>query len=99
MEQSVVRKNDTMKTINDQFEQYFRLCYPKGASDVQRKEVRQAWIASAVEVLRTMAIVGELPMEEAVAAMGKYSQEVLQEARKLAGPSPIAFEEPYPSQG
>jgi len=64
-----------MKTLKEQWEEYFRCVYPKAVPILQEQETQKAFYAGAVVALRLANEAAKLPMDEAVVQMEKLASE------------------------
>jgi hypothetical protein len=68
---------DSLPTLQAQWEGFDRATIPERASSAQRKDMRTAFFAGALVILKPVLMVAELAGEdEAIAVMERYHMEV-----------------------
>jgi hypothetical protein len=70
-----------MKSIDQQWEEFYRATYPLGTVPDQIRQVKQAFFAGAFVAIQSAVSVAPLPDDEAVAQLGK----LLDECEKACG--------------
>lgn len=66
------------QSMQEEWQAYKQACYPTGIHATQNKECHQAFFAGALQVLKRMEEISELPEYDAAIALSKLNREVLE---------------------
>lgn len=74
-------------TIQSEWENYARHCYPHGMVPIQEKECRQAFFSGALVMLRlTSEISGVYSEDDAIGQIGQLQRELVEAGKAFSKP-------------